>query len=125
MCTFYCEPTYICVHATATLHAASLNCNVHVHVHLCVLLFQGKTPRNGPCVGWNQQTWSHTHFHFMDWYFCVDILRATLLPFIQGVYPMGHRLMQDDDPKHTSVYGRSFSRRIVQIGGKLQPSLQI
>ena len=49
----------------------------------------------------------------MDRYLYVDILRATLLPFIQDVYPTGHRLMQDNDPKHTSLsMEESFLRRM-------------
>ena len=31
-----------------------------------------------------------------------NILREALLPFLQKAYPRGHRLMQDNDPKHTS-----------------------
>lgn len=31
-----------------------------------------------------------------------NILRQALLPFLHDVYPRGHRLMQDNDPKHTS-----------------------
>ena len=34
----------------------------------------------------------------------VSILEGTLLPFVKDVYPDGHKLMQDNDPKHTSVY---------------------
>ena len=30
------------------------------------------------------------------------ILERNLLPFINNVYPDGHRLWQDNDPKHTS-----------------------
>lgn len=32
----------------------------------------------------------------------IDILDKTLLPFIEGVYPEGHKFMQDIDPKHSS-----------------------
>ena len=32
----------------------------------------------------------------------------TLLPFIQKVYPNGHKLMQDNDPKHASNYIKEF-----------------
>ena len=38
----------------------------------------------------------------------VEILEKTLLPFVQKVYPDGHRLVQDNDPKHTSKYGVQF-----------------
>lgn len=30
------------------------------------------------------------------------ILERNLLPFIRKVYPDGHRMWQDNDPKHTS-----------------------
>ena len=33
-----------------------------------------------------------------------SIIQAALVPFITSVYPEGHRLMQDNDPKHTSRY---------------------
>ena len=32
----------------------------------------------------------------------IDILDKTLLPFIDSVYPEGHKFMQDNDPKHSS-----------------------
>ena len=31
-----------------------------------------------------------------------DILQARLLPFLRSKLPVSHRLMQDNDPKHTS-----------------------
>ena len=37
-----------------------------------------------------------------------DILTSSLLPFIWEVYPAGHRLYQDNDPKHTSRYIRDY-----------------
>ena len=36
------------------------------------------------------------------------ILEQYLVPFIQTVYPRGHRFMQDNDPKQTSRRSRLF-----------------
>lgn len=44
----------------------------------------------------------------MDAVLYISILRQTLLPFIQSVYPLGHKFMQDNDPKHTSRLGKQF-----------------
>ena len=38
----------------------------------------------------------------------VDILSNSLLPFIRTVYPDGHRLMQDNEPQHTSRRAQKF-----------------
>jgi len=38
----------------------------------------------------------------------VEILKSTLLPFVRSVYPDGHKLMQDNDPKHVSHYARDW-----------------
>ncbi len=32
----------------------------------------------------------------------------TLVPFVNEVYPDGHRLMADNDPKHTSIHAREW-----------------
>ena len=37
-----------------------------------------------------------------------DILRAWLLPFLRSKLPVSHRLMQDNDPKHTSRLVKDF-----------------
>ena len=38
----------------------------------------------------------------------VNILNSSLLPSISLLYPNGHRLMQDNDPKHTSGYASQW-----------------
>lgn len=37
-----------------------------------------------------------------------QVLQQSLLPFLQEYYPDGHRLMQNNDPKHTSKHIRRF-----------------
>ena len=44
----------------------------------------------------------------MDAVMYVSILRATLKPFLDEVYPDSHRVMQDNDPKHTSRLTSEF-----------------
>jgi transposase len=45
---------------------------------------------------------------FMKKELFVSILEGTLLPFIKDVYPDSHKLMQDNDPKHTSGHAKEW-----------------
>ena len=38
----------------------------------------------------------------MDRYLYMDSLKTTLFPFVRSTFPDHHRLMADNDPKHTS-----------------------
>ena len=44
----------------------------------------------------------------MDADFYITILQTHLLPFIHSNFPETHKLMQDDDPKHTSRAAREL-----------------
>jgi len=40
----------------------------------------------------------------------VEILGKTLIPFVQTMYPEGHKFMQDNDPKNVSGYSQSWMK---------------
>ena len=44
----------------------------------------------------------------MDRFLYVDILKKTLLPFVEHQFSDGHRFMADNDPKHNSIVAREF-----------------
>jgi hypothetical protein len=53
-------------------------------------------------ISWRGKTKIVVFNGIMDAEGYMNILRESLLPFIRQMYPEGHRLMQDIDPKHTS-----------------------
>ena len=82
---------------------------VKVHVWAGISM-QGRT---GICIfeGMRRPQYKE-HYNFvtgiMDAPVYVSILQQTLLPFIESVYPDGHRFTQDNDSKHTSKMGKEF-----------------
>ena len=53
-----------------------------------------------------------------------DILSASLVPFLKEKYPHGHRLYQDNDPKHAIKYVQRFLWQTEYSGGRVQLSPQ-
>ena len=71
----------------------------------------GLTPCQGPRLGrdhWRGATGVCIFEGIMDNPMYTSILEEYLLPFIQDVYPDGHKFMQDNDPKHTSRHLQAF-----------------
>lgn len=53
--------------------------------------------------------------------FYIDILKTTLEPFGRRVFPEGYRLMQDNDPKHTSIAVREYFQQANIVWWKTPP----
>ena len=44
----------------------------------------------------------------MDRFLFTEILERTLVPFIESKFPDSHHFMQDNDPKHRSIYAKDY-----------------
>ena len=62
----------------------------------------------GGGISWRGKTKIVVFDGIMDAEGYLTILRESLLPSIHQLYPEGHRLMQDNDPKHTSRRAQNF-----------------
>jgi len=72
---------------------------------------EGKAPPKSKRVGRNIISWGNKSGCLTGTLTAtryVDILDAALLPFLDTVYPDGHRFQQDNDPKHTSRYAKDY-----------------
>ena len=73
--------------------------------------YQTKAPYKGACLGRHYQKrtcWSMHIWRITKKELYIEILEEALLPFIHNTYPDRHKLMQDNDLKHTSLYAHTW-----------------
>lgn len=59
-------------------------------------------------ISWKGRTEVCIFDGIMDAEQYIDILKVTLVPFFQRIYPAGSKCMQDNEPKHTSKKAQQF-----------------
>ena len=62
---------------------------------------QGSQRKAAPAYAFSMASWTVTCF-------ATSLTRRSNLPFLEKWFPTSHRVLQDNDPKHTSVYAKEF-----------------
>ena len=58
-------------------------------------------------------------------FYCAEIIKNTLVPFINEVFPDGHRFMQDNDPKNNSIKAREVVQEWHELKEKLRNDMKL